>query len=107
MGKRKEADMTIMEVGVVPLGTGETSLSPYVARSVKVLREAGAKYEITAMGTIVEGELEELMALATRMHRAVFAGGVNRVLTTIKIDDRRDKAATMTGKVAAVKKALG
>lgn len=98
--------MAILEVSVVPLGTGVTSLSPYVARAVRVLRDEAIKYEVTAMGTIVEGELEELMRLVIKMHRAVLADGVNRVLTMVKIDDRRDKAATMTGKVEAVKKAL-
>lgn len=98
--------MALVEVSVVPLGTGDTSLSPHVARAVKVLREAGAKYQLTAMGTIVEGDFAELMQLVIKMHQAVLAGGVKRVLTTVKIDDRRDKAATMTSKVEAVKKAL-
>jgi len=98
--------MAVMEVSVVPLGTGTTSLSPYVARAVKVLREEKARYELTAMGTIVEGELPDLMRLVARMHQSVLASGVSRVLTTVKIDDRRDKPATITGKVASVEKAL-
>ena len=98
--------MAILEISVVPLGTGDASLSSYVAGAVKVLRAEGANYQLTAMSTIIEGELEELMRLATKMHQAVFAGEVSRVLTTIKIDDRRDKAATIDGKVEALKKAL-
>jgi uncharacterized protein (TIGR00106 family) len=98
--------MAILEISIVPLGTGKTSLSHHVARAVKVLREEGANYQLTAMGTIIEGDLEELMRLVIKMHEAVFTGDVSRVLTTLKIDDRRDKAATITGKVKALKKAL-
>ena len=99
--------MALLEVSIAPLGTGATSISPYVARAIKVLRaEKKVNYELTAMGTIIEGELEELMRLVVKMHQAVLAEGANRVLTTIKIDDRRDKAATLTSKVKAVKKAL-
>ena len=98
--------MAILEVSVAPLGTGDTSLSPFVARTVKVLREEKAKYELTAMGTIIEGEIADLMRLVAKMHEAVFAGGARRVLTTVKIDDRRDKPGTAAGKVASVKKRL-
>lgn len=98
--------MAILEVSVAPLGTGDTSLSPFVACAVKVLREEKAKYELTAMGTIVEGEIEDLLRLVAKMHEAVFAGGARRVLTTVKIDDRRDKPGTVAGKVEAVKKRL-
>ncbi len=100
--------MAIIEVSTVPLGTGTSSLSRYVARAVEVLRgEEDIKYELTSMGTIIEGDLERLLALVRRMHEAVFDTGAMRVLTVIKIDDRRDKASSMSSKVKAVRKELG
>jgi len=98
--------MAILEISIVPIGTGKTSLSSYVAHAVKILREEGVNYQLTAMGTIIEGDIDNLIRLVIKMHKAVFTSDVNRVLTTIKIDDRRDKAATITDKVEAVKKAL-
>ena len=68
--------------------------------------EAGIKYELTAMGTIIEGDLDQLLELTGRMHRAAFSDGVTRVLTTIKIDDRHDKPSTMKGKTASVRNKL-
>jgi uncharacterized protein (TIGR00106 family) len=59
------------------------------------------------MGTIIEGDLERLLALAGRMHRSAFESGVMRVVTTIKIDERRDKPLSISGKVEAVKRKLG
>ena len=63
--------------------------------------EKNLKYELTSMGTIIEGDLEEILALVARMHESTFSGEVTRVVTTIKIDDRRDKTISMSGKVAS------
>jgi uncharacterized protein (TIGR00106 family) len=99
--------MAIVEVSCVPLGTKTPSVSQYVARAVKVLdHEKGIKYEITAMGTIIEGDLDKILAVVRKMHEQVFGEGVARVVTTIKIDDRRDKAQSMKGKVDSLKKKL-
>jgi uncharacterized protein (TIGR00106 family) len=99
--------MAIAEISVVPLGTKTPSVSQYVARAVKILeREKDLKYEITAMGTIVEGDLGRILAVVKKMHEGIFGEGVARVLTTVKIDDRRDKAQGMKEKVASLKKQL-
>ena len=99
--------MAIAEVSVVPLGTRTPSVSQYVARAVKVLeREKGIKYEITPMGTIIEGDLDRILAVVKKMHEGVFGEGVARVLTTVKIDDRRDKALGMREKIDSLKKEL-
>jgi len=96
----------IMEVSVVPLGTGSPSVSRYVAKCLEVVKDAGVAYQLTPMGTILEGELDELLSLVRRLHEVPFGAGAVRVVTTVKIDDRRDKAATMAGKVRAVEEKL-
>ena len=58
------------------------------------------------MGTEVEGQVGELLKLAEELHRAPFAKGAQRVVTTIKIDDRQDKELKMEGKIEAVHKRL-
>lgn len=99
--------MAIAEVSVVPLGTGSPSVSQYVARAVKVLQQQrDIKYETTAMGTIVEGDLDTILTVVKKMHEAVFGEDVVRVVTTVKIDDRRDKPQGMRDKVASLKKKL-
>jgi uncharacterized protein (TIGR00106 family) len=94
--------MAIMEISVVPLGEG-CSVSKYVAKCVEVIQRYNLTYEITAMGTIIEGDLEKLMEVALLMHKIPFDMGAKRVLTTIKIDDRRDKTSTIYSKVESVK----
>lgn len=99
--------MAIAEISVIPLGTATSSLSKHVARAVKVLQvEKGLKYEKTPMETIIEGDLEKIFSLARKMHEETFGEGIARVLTTVKIDDRRDKVMTMSDKVDSLKKEL-
>ena len=100
--------MALIEVSVIPLGTETPSVSKYVAGAVKVLQEEkDIKYELTAMGTIIEGDLERLLSLAEKMHQSAFAAGAMRVVTIIKIDERRDEVATMSSKLEAVGRELG
>jgi len=96
-------DSVIAEIRIVPLGTATTSLSRYVAACLDVVKRAqDISYQITAMGTIVQGPLERVLELTQKMHEVPFAMGAKRVATTIRIDDRRDKTQTMEDKVKAV-----
>ena len=100
--------MAMIDISVVPVGTTSPSVSRYVTGAVKILqKEPGIKYELTAMNTIIEGDLASLLALAQRMHLSAFDAGAQRVVTTIRIDDRRDKPLTIEGKVKAVREKLG
>lgn len=99
--------MAILEISVVPLGTQETSLSAYVAECLRVLQEEKVPYELSAMGTNIEGDLKDLMRIAIKMHEVPFKKGARRVLTTLKIDDRRDKKGTLKAKKQAVQSKLG
>ncbi len=100
--------MTIMEISVVPIGTGNTSLSYYVAECLEELkrREKELNYNITAMGTIVEGNLEDILELVRHMHEVPFKKGAQRVVTTLKIDDRRDMDASIEQKVSSVQQKI-
>jgi uncharacterized protein (TIGR00106 family) len=99
--------MALMEITVVPLGTG-TSLSQYVAKAVWALEGIPEiDYELTSMGTIVQGRLDRLLEAAQKMHQAVLDAGARRVETSIRIDDRRDKEVTLTSKLASLRKVLG
>ncbi len=94
--------MAIMEISIVPLGTGSTSLGRYVADIEKFLQEHGIPHTLTDMGTIVQGEIGELLALAQKLHEIPFKAGAQRVYTSIRIDDRRDQKTHLGDKVKRV-----
>lgn len=96
--------MPIVEVTIVPVGTGTTSLSRYVADMQALLEQApeSIHYQLTPMSTIIEGELSDLLEVVRRLHESPFAQGADRVCTTIKIDDRRDRPSSMEQKMKSV-----
>ena len=99
--------MAIVEVSIIPLGTKIPSVSQYIARVVRLLQsEKDIKYELTAMGTIIEGDLDYLLTLVRKMHETLFDAGIMRVVTTIKIDDRRDKISSMSSKLESLNRKL-
>jgi uncharacterized protein (TIGR00106 family) len=94
--------MAVVEVSIIPLGLPDTSLSSHVARVLEVLQESSLQFELTAMGTIINGDLEEIWQVLRKMHESCFTGEVKRVLTQVKIDDRRDRPASSEQKVQSV-----
>ncbi len=101
-------ESVIAEIHIVPLGTATPSLSHYIAACLDIVKQAqDVSYQLTAMGTIIQGRLERILELAQKMHEVPFAMGAKRVATTINIDDRRDKPITIDGKVKAVNQASG
>ncbi|MDK2889059.1 MAG: hypothetical protein PWP72_1937 [Thermoanaerobacter sp.] len=95
--------MAIMEISVMPMGTDHPSISSYISHCCEVLKEEpGLKYQVTPMSTVVEGELDRLLEAVKKMHRAPFNDGVMRVVTSITIDERRDKEESMEDMVQAV-----
>lgn len=99
--------MAIAEVSVVPIGTTKTGVSEYIAGAVSILKESGLKYKLTPMGTILEGDIKDVLAVIEKMHETPFNKNAERVYTTIKIDDRRDIKAEMDNKVKSVMEKLG
>jgi uncharacterized protein (TIGR00106 family) len=96
--------MPIVEVSIVPVGTGSTGVSSYVRAAVEVVKSSGLSYEVTPMGTCLQGDWDPVFAAIKAMHEKLAALGCSRLVTTIKVDDRRDKDQPMHAKV---EKALG
>ncbi|WP_446898621.1 MTH1187 family thiamine-binding protein [Clostridium sp. LBM24168] len=99
--------MAIAQATIVPIGTGSTSVSKYVANCHKILQnEKRIKYELTPMATVFEGDLDIILEVIRKMHEIPFQNGAERVITSISIDDRRDREASMSQKLNSVKEKL-
>ena len=95
----------MIEFSIVPLGAG-ASVSPVIARVLKIVTESGVPYKANPMGTVVEGEWGELMDLVRRCHDEALRDA-DRVVTTIKIDDYKGKGARLEKKLESVEQKLG
>ena len=97
--------MVLLEFSISPLNKGE-SVSSYVARSLEIIEASGLAYELHAMGTIVEGELSEVLALLETCMEAM-AADCDRISCMAKLDYRRHAKGRIRSKVASVEKLLG
>ncbi len=82
------------------------SVSEHVAKVIKMVDESGLPYKVNAMGTVVEGEWDDVMGLIKKCHQ-LLAGQTERVITEISIDDRKTRSNRIEGKVASIEKILG
>jgi uncharacterized protein (TIGR00106 family) len=95
--------MIIAQLSIAPLGKG-TSVSTYVKIVIETLKKEHVKYQTNAMATLIEtNDIATLFHVVQKAHQAVFSAGADRVITELKIDDRRDKEATMKSKLHSLK----
>jgi len=96
--------MITAEIALIPVGTGSTSVSEYIAVAERVLKNyPNLEFKIRSMSTEICGEpLEDVFKAMLEMHQAVIAKGAKRVNTAIRIDDRRDKDTGIDEKIKSV-----
>jgi len=97
--------MVLVEFSMSPLSAGE-SVSAYVARSLDIIDRSGLPYQLTPMGTIIEGEWTEVMAVVTACFDAMRTD-CSRISTSMRIDYRAGPGGRLKSKVASVEKKLG
>ena len=94
----------IAQLSVFPIGEG-TSLGRFVRKGVEAVKNSGFKYEVGGMSTAIEvPNLDALFELVKKVHAAHVGEGAKRVVIDLKIDDRRDKEATIKTKKASATK---
>ena len=90
----------IVEIAVDPIGTGSPSVGDYIKRVVEAIEKMGLKHQVGPMGTSIELEsMGQLCEVLKRAHDELYMMGIKRIVTTVRIDDRRDKDETMEYKV--------
>jgi len=97
--------MVLLEFSMSPLGKGE-SVSGYVARSLDIIDGSGLPYRLTPMGTILEGEWAEVMAVVQQCYERMRTD-CPRITCSIKVDAREGKSGRLDSKIASVERRLG
>jgi uncharacterized protein (TIGR00106 family) len=98
--------MSVMvEFSVVPLGAG-ASVSPVIARVLKIVMASGVPYKANPMGTVLEGEWGDVIGLVKKCHDEAMKDA-DRVVTSIKIDDYKGKGGRLEKKLESVEQKLG
>jgi len=96
----------LAEISVFPLDKGSKGLSRFVAQSINIIEESGLDFEIHAMGTLIEGPSDKVFEVIRKCHENM-ASQSDRVVTYVKIDDRKGFSGTIRNKVKSVEKVVG
>ena len=97
--------MVLLEFAMSPHGQGE-SLSAHVARILDVIDKNGVPYQLTPMGTILEGEWEDVMGVVTACFKAL-EGDCARIGMNLKVDYRAGPQSRLRSKIEKVEEHLG
>lgn len=95
----------LIEFSIVPIGIG-SSIGEQLARVLKIVDESGVPYKVNPMGTVMEGEWDQLIKIVKKCHSAVMEQG-ERAITTMSVDDRKGKPNRIDEKVKSIEKRLG
>ena len=94
----------LLEFSMSPMDKGE-SLSQYVARSLDIIDQSGLSYQFTPMGTILEGEWDEVMAVVSQCYNRM-SEACSRISCAIKVDARKGKTGRINEKTQKVETIL-
>ena len=95
--------MATADITVLPIGREGASVGDLLVEVERHLAaQDSVRYELHAMGTSMEGELEDILRVAGEIHSIPFESGIPRVYTVLKIDQRTDKDQTLESKVQSV-----
>ena len=98
--------MALLQLTTIPLGTETTSVGSFVADIQQELEKSELPFRLNDMGTVIEGNISELLAIIEKIYEIPFNNGAMRVVTQIVIDDRRDKTVGIGDKIDAVQQLL-
>src|SRR4051794_24049006 len=101
--------MATAEVSIIGLGRPSASASEYIAEMQRRLQKQDkVRYKLNAMGTELEGKLDDILDVVRQLHNVPFEAGLPRVYTVLKIDERIDKPTqTLEDKVKSVEEQMG
>jgi uncharacterized protein (TIGR00106 family) len=97
--------VVLLEFSMYPTDKGE-SVSRYVKRSLEIIDDSGLDYRLGPMGTCLEGELDEVLAVVKQCFERM-SEDCNRIAAVMKLDWRRGKSGRLVAKIESVKQKTG
>ena len=97
----------LLEFAIFPTDKSDISLSEYVSKVIKMIRETGFNYQLTAMGTLIEtNEINEALFIVEKAYK-VLEPYSSRVYASIKLDIQKDKSNRLKSKIESIENKIG
>ncbi len=97
--------MVLLEFSMYPTDKG-ASVSDDVKRSLEIIDDSGLPYKLGPMGTCLEGEWHEVLAVVTQCFERMRQDS-GRIAVNIKVDYRKGHAGRLERKVETVRRKTG
>ena len=95
----------LLEFSMTPLDKG-ASVGRYVARSLDIIDKSGVAYRLNPMGTVLEGEWDEVMQVVRSCYERM-REDCERISASIKIDYRSGASGRLESKIESIERHLG
>lgn len=95
----------LLEFSMSPFDKG-ASLGEYVSRSLDIIDRSGVDYVLGPMGTVLEGEWDEVFDVVRRCFERMQQDS-GRISVSIKVDYRKGRSGGLTSKLARVEEGVG
>ena len=97
----------LVSLSIFPTDRGE-SVSKYVSKVIKLIKESGFPYKLTPMATIIEtDDINEVFKIMDRAYKILQEEGCNRIYTVMTVDYRKEKSNRMEQKIRSVEEKIG
>ncbi len=96
--------MVLAEFSIFPTDKGE-SVSSYVAQLIDIIDRSGLAYQLTPMGTVIEGSWNEVMQVITQCFNHLKPLS-NRISVQLKVDYRKGDQSRMHSKIKKIENLL-
>lgn len=75
----------LISIQILPKTKDGEDVIPYVDEAIRVIQESGIKYEVHPLETTMEGELQQLFAVITKMNERMIEIGSKNVISQVKV----------------------
>ena len=75
----------LVSIQILPKTKDGEDVIPYVDEAIRIIDESGVKYQVHPLETTMEGELEHLFSVITKMNERMMEIGSKNVISQIKV----------------------
>ncbi|MGG1399069.1 thiamine-binding protein [Bacillus salipaludis] len=75
----------LVSIQIIPKTKDGDDVIPYVDEAIRIIGESGVKYQVHPLETTMEGELEHLFSVITKMNERMMEIGSKNVISQIKV----------------------
>ncbi|AYA75179.1 thiamine-binding protein [Bacillus sp. Y1] len=75
----------LVSIQIIPKTKNGENVIPYVDEAIAIIDASGVKYEVHPLETTMEGDLQELFAVISKMNEKMIEMGSSNVISQVKI----------------------